>query len=145
MDLKSNNILENRVKNLHLEIVNSVPLYLKKIESISKEHNISSDLLIKELLKFFIIVEQNKMITSPSLIVDLAWHELILFTKFYHDFCEKNFNKFIHHTPSENENKEIFNNTINKYKQLFNNPPKEVWFRNNSIEWDNNECGSCNN
>ena len=36
----------------------------------------------------------------PSKIVDDAWHELILFTREYADFCEKALGKFLHHTPS---------------------------------------------
>jgi hypothetical protein len=35
----------------------------------------------------------------PSQAVDTAWHEFILLTKNYADFCEKAFGKFLHHTP----------------------------------------------
>ena len=36
----------------------------------------------------------------PSKIVDQAWHEFILFTKQYSDFCEVALGRFLHHTPS---------------------------------------------
>lgn len=36
----------------------------------------------------------------PSKIVDEAWHEFILFTKNYAEFCEKALGRFLHHTPS---------------------------------------------
>lgn len=36
----------------------------------------------------------------PSKIVDEAWHEFILFTKDYAEFCKKALGKFLHHTPS---------------------------------------------
>ena len=36
---------------------------------------------------------------SPSETVDEIWHNFILFTKDYSEFCNKFFGKFIHHTP----------------------------------------------
>jgi hypothetical protein len=36
---------------------------------------------------------------SPSERVDEGWHNFILFTKDYADFCQSNFGHFIHHTP----------------------------------------------
>ncbi len=37
----------------------------------------------------------------PSQIVDVAWHEFILFTKEYEKFSENAFGRFLHHTPTE--------------------------------------------
>ena len=37
----------------------------------------------------------------PSQVVDVAWHEFILFTKLYEEFCKRGMGKFIHHTPAE--------------------------------------------
>ncbi len=42
-----------------------------------------------------------KAVAMPSQIVDVAWHEFILFTKDYATFCNKAFGYFLHHTPSE--------------------------------------------
>lgn len=33
--------------------------------------------------------------------VDTAWHEFILFTRHYEDFCRHAVGRFIHHTPAE--------------------------------------------
>jgi hypothetical protein len=38
---------------------------------------------------------------SPSERVDEGWHNFILFTKDYADFCHRNFGRFIHHVPLE--------------------------------------------
>lgn len=35
----------------------------------------------------------------PSKEVDEAWHEFILFTRQYADYCIKKFGRFIHHVP----------------------------------------------
>lgn len=37
----------------------------------------------------------------PSQAVDVAWHELILFTKTYQLFCKQAFGRFLHHIPAE--------------------------------------------
>jgi hypothetical protein len=41
----------------------------------------------------------NGEMLSPTVIVDLVWHEFILHTEVYRDFCLKHFGKFIDHRP----------------------------------------------
>ena len=36
----------------------------------------------------------------PSQAVDEAWHEFILSTRFYNQFCQKAFGRYLHHTPT---------------------------------------------
>lgn len=43
----------------------------------------------------------RRMVSMPSQAVDAAWHEFILFTKHYEDFCRHAVGRFIHHTPAE--------------------------------------------
>jgi hypothetical protein len=42
----------------------------------------------------------GRTIGMPSTIVDDAWHEFILITRDYADFCEGAFGKFLHHAPA---------------------------------------------
>jgi hypothetical protein len=42
----------------------------------------------------------GEMIGMPSRVVDDAWHEFILMTRAYTEFCEKAFGKYLHHTPN---------------------------------------------
>lgn len=35
--------------------------------------------------------------------IDLMWHEFILVTRDYHDFCQQFFGQYIHHEPNMNE------------------------------------------
>ncbi len=37
----------------------------------------------------------------PSQAVDTVWHEFILFTKKYDQFCHDTFGRFLHHTHAE--------------------------------------------
>ena len=57
--------------------------------------------ILQGLRVWFQLVAANPraQLGMPSHAVDKAWHEFILITKNYADFCEKAFGKFLHHTP----------------------------------------------
>lgn len=40
-------------------------------------------------------------VSMPSRVVDIAWHEFILFTKDYKEFCQLGIGHFLHHIPAE--------------------------------------------
>ncbi|MGZ3158655.1 MAG: glycine-rich domain-containing protein [Burkholderiaceae bacterium] len=53
------------------------------------------------LKQFFLAHAQSgKFVSMPSQVADDLWHEFILYTKAYADFCNKAFGKFMHHTPA---------------------------------------------
>jgi hypothetical protein len=39
-------------------------------------------------------------VAMPSQVVDDLWHEFILYTRAYKDFCDQAFGAFLHHTPA---------------------------------------------
>ncbi|MDD2722450.1 MAG: hypothetical protein PHH59_00310 [Methylovulum sp.] len=61
------------------------------------------DLVFQALRDYFYCCSRAKhrMVSMPSQIVDDAWHEFILFTRSYQQFCQKAFGRFLHHTPAE--------------------------------------------
>ena len=61
------------------------------------------DLVFKGLRDYFYICNQagNKMVAMPSQVVDDAWHEFILFTRAYQQYCKKALGCYFHHTPAE--------------------------------------------
>lgn len=42
----------------------------------------------------------RKTISMPSRVVDLAWHEFILMTRSYAQFCDRGLGHFLHHAPA---------------------------------------------
>jgi hypothetical protein len=60
-------------------------------------------LVLEGLKEWFHVcnVVGKKAVSMPSQVVDDAWHEFILFTKKYNDFCLKALGRFLHHTPAE--------------------------------------------
>lgn len=91
--------------------------------------DVEYDLAQKSLLQFFEVLFNNKTsVAMVSEIADELWHEFILHTKAYCEFCEKTFGKYIHHNPTESNveydwrNKEVPSEFINLYKFSLNSP-----------------------
>jgi hypothetical protein len=43
----------------------------------------------------------RRLLAMPSQVVDVAWHEFILYTRHYDAFCRSALGRFLHHTPAE--------------------------------------------
>jgi hypothetical protein len=52
----------------------------------------------QELEKFFLKVAEKGTV-SPTKLVDETWHNFILHTRLYSEYCQTNFGQFIHHNP----------------------------------------------
>lgn len=59
--------------------------------------------VMKGLKEYFHIANMadQQFVSMPSQVVDVAWHEFILFTVKYQNFCHKAFSRFLHHVPAE--------------------------------------------
>jgi hypothetical protein len=51
--------------------------------------------------QWFRLVARNPkgQLAMPSLVVDDMWHEMVLHTREYAEFCDTAFGRFVHHTP----------------------------------------------
>jgi hypothetical protein len=61
------------------------------------------DLVFVALRDYFHLCRQagRRLLAMPSQVVDVAWHEFILFTRHYDAFCRSALGRFLHHTPAE--------------------------------------------
>jgi hypothetical protein len=75
-------------------------------ERLQKRH---PDLSVKDcqlvahgLRQFFLahLKSGRRFVSMPSQVVDDLWHEFILYTKNYDQFCRQAFGRFLHHTPA---------------------------------------------
>jgi hypothetical protein len=59
-------------------------------------------LVSQGLKQFFLayLMSDRKFVSMPSQIVDNLWHEFILYTREYQEFCTAAFGRFMHHTPA---------------------------------------------
>lgn len=58
--------------------------------------------VVRGLRQFFLVHLRSDCdyVSMPSRVVDDLWHEFILYTREYRDFCSRAFGKFLHHLPS---------------------------------------------
>lgn len=59
-------------------------------------------LVARALRQFFLahLRSGKKYVSMPSQVTDDLWHEFILYTRSYEQFCSKAFGRFMHHTPA---------------------------------------------
>jgi hypothetical protein len=62
-----------------------------------------ADLVERGLRQFFLacLRGHGAFVAMPSRAVDTMWHEFILHTRGYRDWCELALGRFVHHTPAE--------------------------------------------
>lgn len=59
-------------------------------------------MVARGLRQFFLahLKSGRRYVSMPSQVVDDLWHEFILYTRHYEQFCSKAFGRFLHHTPA---------------------------------------------
>jgi hypothetical protein len=111
-------------------------------EKLYKERFVESlgkgEALFEEVKKYLVLCESDRSTSWSmySLRVDQAWHQFILFTVQYADFCRKFFGRFLHHNPSNapkgTEKRSGAESTFGmfcaRYEALFGTPPPDVWY-----------------
>ncbi|MEM7019910.1 MAG: hypothetical protein AAF512_21550 [Pseudomonadota bacterium] len=62
-----------------------------------------TEIVISGLKDYFQLchLANKRLVAMPSQVVDVAWHEFILFTRQYEQFCKQALGRFLHHTPAE--------------------------------------------
>jgi hypothetical protein len=71
------------------------------IQRFASKHNVplyEANQRFRQLENF--LDKASTCVASPSLTVDEAWHEFVLHTQFYADFCMSRYGRFIHHVPT---------------------------------------------
>jgi hypothetical protein len=94
---------------------------------------------LREVIRFLFLTTKNTDgLLTPSVRVDQAWHEFILCTRAYWEFCQQNFGHMIHHYPGglSVTNKAQFSRTLELYNEYFQTPPPRYWGVQQS-------CGGC--
>jgi len=76
--------------------------------------------IFQETKKFLSIGRmEGVFINEDLLIIDEMWHNFILFTRDYEEFCTRCFGLFLHHTPTSKTEKE-------KFRKMLVSSPKEA-------------------
>jgi len=91
-----------------------------------------TDEAILEYRKFMYMAATSNHMVSPSEIVDAVWHQHLIFTQSYQDFCAV-LGKQIQHVPSTHTREEFSTfkqakeRTRQLYEENFGAPPHNIW------------------
>ena len=115
-----------------LEQVDNYPVPALLIPRIAKIHDISEEFaasLLREAKRMLFLHTSTKAVISPSERVDWAWHEMLMFTRFYQEFA-KFIGGFVHHdpTPGPPDGGRVYRATKENYEKTFGiKPDLEFW------------------
>lgn len=102
--------------------------FIERIQKANPEWStVKINNLIEEYKQFMYLAGTSDEDCTPSQDVDKVWHEHILFTRDYYDYCNRIIGKIIHHKPERGGDPkkydEAFKNTNAKKKAVFKPTP----------------------
>lgn len=115
-----------------LDEVDAYPVPELLIPRIADEHDYSmlyAEGSLREAKRMLYLNTLSSESVSPSVRVDMAWHEMLMFTRFYQEFC-KFLGEFIHHdpTPGEPDEGRLYEKTKANYEKFLGiTPDPQYW------------------
>lgn len=99
---------------------------------------------LTETIRFLNLIVFSEKKLTPGETIDTVWHEFILCTRAYAQFCENVFGRFVHHAPggTEAENKNQYRMTLKLYQLYYGAMPHDYWGHVPYGDVESN-CGPC--
>jgi hypothetical protein len=111
------------------------------VEKLVKNRTADSEddaaLLFREAKRYLVLAQSDRSVAwqMQSLRVDEAWHQFVLFTAQYAEFCRHHFGHFVHHAPSNSPSvmansavpRATFGEFAARYHELFGEDIPRVW------------------
>jgi hypothetical protein len=99
--------------------------------------------LFREVKRYLVLTTVDRTVawSMYSLRVDHIWHQFILFTREYIEYCRQNFERYIQHAPSTAPVREdaprltpsTFQMFAQRYEELFGEPLPDVWYDEKNV------------
>jgi hypothetical protein len=99
--------------------------------------------LFREVKRYLILadLDQDCSWNMYSLRIDEVWHQFILFTRQYMEFCHRFFGRYIPHNPSNAPKveyarpieKTTFEQFYGRYLELFGEPLPDLWYDETTV------------
>jgi len=117
------------------------------IEKLQKDHIVENakegEALFAEVKRYFVLARSDgsKIWQMHSLRIDDVWHQFVLFTRQYMDFCQRFFGGYIPHSPGNAPETKIaavvetasFEQFRNRYEALFGTPLPDLWYDERNV------------
>lgn len=87
--------------------------------------------VFRELLRFFGLIRNSHYpLAMTSRTIDTLWHEFVLQTEIYSDFCQKHVGFYVHHRRHSSQNPVPLDSIPRTIDILRRNhgPVKDIWF-----------------
>lgn len=124
------------------DLLQAYPLLTQKLQTALACEAPEAAAGLLEAVRFLVLISlhPDKRLT-PSHRVDLAWHEFILFTKAYREFCQQHFGRFIDHHPggTDGQNRRHYRLALFLYARYFGTPDPAFWENATHVS----ACGEC--
>ncbi|MFI0464340.1 MULTISPECIES: glycine-rich domain-containing protein [Saccharopolyspora] len=127
-------------------------LFFRLVERIVREHaeidREMAERIVDQTLAFLSACARNRgEPLAPSPMVDHGWHEFLMYTREYAEFCQRVAGRFLHHVPedtaamvSEADPIEVRRRTVEAIEQTGFLVDRELWFAE-----DTSVCSQCHN
>lgn len=114
------------------------PMLFAFADKISRKHKWKRNFSVRaihEYKKFTYLAVLSQFQVTPSKVIDIVWHEHILFSRGYRSFCTGVLRYELDHHPELFPMEELtdrysqqFNKTLNLYRKEFGEePPSDIW------------------
>lgn len=125
------------------------------VERLKRKIGIShtkAQLLFSDTKRFLYLCATNEQPLGPTKAIDAGWHEFLMYTREYSEFCIEILGKFIHHVPTPVLTNDHVVRKVNKTQQLASDTFENIsenWIcvKNASVDCDDScnhcESGSC--
>ena len=110
-------------------------------ERIARKYELSraeAEVRFVEVKKFLIVCASMPEPCKPPQELDLIWHEFILHTRDYAQFCDKFLGRFIHHNPTEKPHLASQDQMFRVARSLFGEIEERLWIAPDRVTHDSN-------
>ena len=109
-------------------------LLVPRIMKLYKRDKEYAEAILREAKRMLLLRCIRKHPVTPSVEIDDAWHEMILFTRFYQTFCDFLGGGFLHHDPDvetpveKSSGEKLYDLTQRWYEEEFKiKPDQKYW------------------
>lgn len=120
------------------------PVLEAKVAALGQKEARDAKALLREVIRFLHLCCHSPRPLGPTDRIDRVWHEFILCTRAYREWCQSHLGRFVDHTPDKPgaRNPTGLMRTIALYQAHFGPLPHQLW----GIHHDSPflaSCGSC--
>ena len=116
------------------------------IEQFCQDYKVSKNEALErfeETKKFLFLCAKNRNESyAPSVEIDQMWHQFILHTRSYLEFCDLA-GGYLHHNPSERPEVESYKRTLKDMNFFYGNVNPVYWTESRASAGHCGHCSSC--